>query len=230
MLAMFGVGWAVPDAQAGTITYVTPNGATTAGQPIDALAEFTTSSNTLTINYLNLISNPTSVVQNLSGLEFKISSGQTSGSLTSSAGSLRTVHSDGTYVAGGSVASGWKLSLESGMLELDILDGKPGPAHTIIGSPNSSHIYSNAMGSIAGNGPHNPFLAGTVDFVLDIPGLSGSSTVTAAEFAFGTTEEANEVSGVPEVGAPEPASVTLVVVSVAGLAAAYRCRSRFRGW
>src|SRR5262249_28072461 len=82
-------------------------------------------------------------------------------------------------------------------LRLHVLGTLIGPAHTIIGPPAGTGLYSAANGSIAGNGPHNPFLAGTVSFDLTGSFLA-STTVSSATFSFGTAEGNNVHAVVPE--------------------------------
>jgi len=88
---------------------------------------------------------------------------------------------------------------------LNVLDTPTGPSHTIIGPPGPGNVYSNADGSIAGNGPHNPFLNQTADFTITFPlPLLMGVTVTSATFSFGTTA-GNNVNGVLRTTAvPEP--------------------------
>ena len=61
--------------------------------------------------------------------------------------------------------------------ELDALGTAAAPSHLIIGPPDASNLYSNANDSIAGNGPHNPFLDGTATFMLDIAGVTADTTL-----------------------------------------------------
>ena len=202
-------------AGASSITFDTPSGSTVGGLPVSATATFVTGTDSLTITLTNLQANPTSAVQNLSDLAFVLSTGQTSGSLTSSSGLERNVAANGTFSDGAVVSTGWALETSGTGLRLHVLGTAIGPAHTIIGGPNGSNVYSNANGSIANNGPHNPFLAGTATFELTIVGLTADSSVTAATFSFGTTEGSN-VPGdcgdcIPRV--PEPSAGTLFVIS-----------------
>lgn len=161
--------------------------------PVSAQAVLTTSANGLTIVITDLLVNPTSAGQLVSDLFFTLSN--TSGvgsSLTSSSGNARTVNGDGTFSDGGSVAV-WAganaFSVTGGVFHLDALGGGKGsftPAHLIIGDPDASNLYSNANGSIAGNGPHNPFISGDATFVLNIPGIDTNTVVTSVTFSFGT--------------------------------------------
>jgi hypothetical protein len=104
-VAALGIGPVLGQANAGTITYVTPSGATINGLPVDAEAVFTTGTDTLTITLTNLEANPTSVAQNLSDLTFTLSGG-TITSLSSSSGQEITVNSNGTFSPGSTVSTG----------------------------------------------------------------------------------------------------------------------------
>jgi hypothetical protein len=186
--------------------YDTPSGSSTGGQPVNTQATFTDVGNTLTVTLNNLQANPTSVVQALSGLFFTFNTGQTSGTLSSSSGTERTIAGNGTYTDGSAVSTGWLVQNNvSGGLGLNVLGGA-GPAHLIIGPPGSGGVYSNANSSIAGNGPHNPFLDQSATFTLTVPGLTSSSRINGVTFAFGTTAGTNNVAGVV---VPEPASLVL---------------------
>src|SRR5262249_42400935 len=113
---------------------------------------------------------------------------------------------------GSTGSTGWGLNNNvAGGLQLDAL-GFIGPAGLIIGPSGPGGVYSNANGSIAGNGPHNPFIDGTATFVVAISGLTADSTVTGATFSFGTTAGSNVV-GVPGpvVGAGLPGLVAACI-------------------
>ena len=197
-----------PCAYADSVTYVTPSGSISGGQPVDASATFTTGSGVITIILTDLQTNPTSVGQLISDLDFVLSSGAT-GTLASSSGQEIAVEEDGSFVLGAVVATGWAFNATvSGGLQLDVLGTPTGPSHLIIGPPGTNG-YTNANGSIAGNAPHNPFLNQTASFLIDAPGVTDSTTVTSAIFSFGTTP-GNDVPGTKTV--PEPSSLTLLLV------------------
>jgi hypothetical protein len=89
--------------------------------------------------------------------------------------------------------------------------GHAGPANTLIGTPGADTAYSNAGGSIAGNGPHNPFLANTTTFFVD--GINSDTRVTSALFQFGTTDgNLQACTSGPGCGSqvPEPVSLAMV--------------------
>jgi hypothetical protein len=196
---------------AATFTFSTPSGATeNGGNPVDATAAFTPGANTLNIQLTDLLANPTTVAQLLSDLSFGVA-GASGASLTSGSGVELTVHSDGSFTPGGAAPAGWVLSNpSSGTLLLDVLagPGHAGPAHTIIGPPGAGGTYSAAVGSIAGNGPHNPFLFGTVSFTINAPGLTVNSAINDVVFSFGTTAGDN-VPGVLQV--PEGGTTVILL-------------------
>jgi hypothetical protein len=200
-------------ASGSTITFDTPPGSTTGGGPVDATATFVAGDGTLSITLTDLQANPTDVAQLISDLDFTLSNGATSGKIASSSGQEITVAKDGTFTTGSTVDTGWALNSTATGLQLDVLGTSTAPSHLIIGPPDGSNLYSNANGSIAGNGPHNPFLNGSATFLLDIAGVTADTTVTSATFSFGTTEGADLVPGTPQSAVPEPStSLTLAVL------------------
>ena len=191
-----------------TPIFSTTPGATLNGLPVSAQASFTLAPDQLTITLTNLEANPTSVIQNLSGIEFLLSDGLSSGSLASSIGTEITIASQGTVTLGSSVSTGWVLNaINGGMLQLTMLGTALAPSHTIIGPADGSGIYSNGNNSIAGNGPHNPFLDQTATFVLSVPGLKTNTTVSNVTFSFNTDVGYN-APGIPRV--PEPVTEALI--------------------
>jgi hypothetical protein len=213
------LGMAVP-APAGVITYTTPTGSTQGGLPVNVSATFTTGTNSLQIVVNNLGANPAGVIQNLSDLDFVISSGQTSvgsgGGIASSSGTSRSVGkagkgSNNPFTDSGSVATGWGLTqsftLPFGLgtgFSLCVICPSGGtvvsgptvnPENTIIGPAAASGFYTNASGSIAGNDPHNPFLFGPVTFNLTIAGLTSASSISGVVFSFGTTAAGSDTQG-----------------------------------
>jgi hypothetical protein len=198
-------------AHAGTFTFQTAAGAMeSGGNAVDASATVVTGAGTVTVTLFNLLVNPTTVAQNLSDFDFALSGTTSLGSLASSSGQEITVASNGTATLGSSVATGWAFtSPTAGSYLLNVLGTAIGPSHTIIGASGAGGIYTNAGGSITGNGPHNPFLNQTATFTLNITGVTADTTVSSAIFSFGTAAGDN-VPGGPGSSVPEPVSLSLV--------------------
>ena len=199
-------------AHAGTFTFETAAGATeSGGNAVDAKAIVTTGAGTVTVQLFNLLVNPTTVAQNISDFDFALSGTTSLGSLASSSGQDITVASNGTFTLGSTVATGWAFtSPTAGSYLLNVL-GAAGPTHTILGAPGAGGTYSNANGSIAGNGPHNPFLNQSATFTLNITGVTTDTTVSSAIFSFGTAAGDNVPGGSgPNSTVPEPVSLSLV--------------------
>jgi hypothetical protein len=139
------------------------------------------------------------VAQLISDISFKLTSGATTGSIANSCGTDRFVATDGTFSdvnPGTPRTPAWALDLSTpGTFHLTALGGGQ-PTGLIIGPPDAGGYYSNAGGSIAGNGPHNPFSALSATCILSIPGVNVDTSVTDIQFSFGTTA-GNDIPGLP---------------------------------
>jgi hypothetical protein len=193
------------------VSFETPGGALMDGHPIDAKVTFTTGTDSINVLLENFQADPTSVIQNLSGVFFFMSGGETAGAVTSSSSIPRMIAKDETYSDDAAVDTGWELGTLGDALHLHVLGTDAGPGHTLIGPPNASDKYANANGSIAGNKPHNPFLAESATFVLDVPGVTEDSIVLAVIFEYGTSGDTTDTVGEPPL-IPEPATLSLLAL------------------
>ena len=218
MVVIVTAGAMSMSAEGTLVEFETPTDAEINGLPVNAFVTFEITGGHITITLENRQQDPTSVAQNLSSLSFEISSGETAGTLASSLGTPRWVSKpDGAYVDDAPGSTGWELGTSGSLLVLNVLGTAVGPAHTIIGPPDGSDKYGSGNGSIQGNPPHNPFLAESATFELDIPGVIEASTISLLIFGFNTT-------GTDTVDVPEPTTLCLL----GGMTAAWAMLQRKR--
>ena len=206
---------------ASTFTFSTPTGATDlGGNPESAVATVVTGTNSITITLSNLLANPLSAAELLSGFSLTITPDLSSAALLSgitipSSSNLITINSAGNLATDNSAAdlntlqSQWLVTTGAlkDSISLSAL-GTAQPDYTIIGPPDSTGVYSAANSSIL-NPTHQPVIENAAVFTLNAPGVTESTSVTGGTFYFGSTRN----DSVTSVGTstPEPGTLNFLL-------------------
>jgi hypothetical protein len=168
--------------QAASYTFETAPGSTY------GRAEFNVTTDQITVVLTNLVVNPTSVGSVLTSVQFALEPDTYSGgSLTSSSAKQRSVASDRSYTDSALLSTDWVASRMLNTILLSWNDGS-GPDQGIIG-PAGGATYSNANGSIRGNGSHNPFLAETATFVYSLVGVDEFTGIADVKLGWNTSPD-----------------------------------------
>ena len=194
---------------AGATIFTTPVGAVansgSGNEAVAASADFELSGGTLTITLTNTLAGIHDAGQLLTDVFFTLNTG--SATLSTQTGDLVNVASDKTITDLGSSPLGWgfgsaTVNSLSGFELCVICQGGPSahpttPTEGILGPDSGDGKYDNANPSIAGNGPHNPFIRDSAVFTLT--GIAPGATFGNVIFSFSTTPGVN-VAAVPEPG------------------------------
>jgi hypothetical protein len=175
------------------------------GAAVNATAAISISGSTMTVTLIDLQANPSSVGSLLNGVTINMSGVTGVSGLTADAATTVTVAGDGSFVtssaSGSTIASQWGVS-GSSAITLSAL--ATGPNYLIIGPPG----YGGANSSIAGNGPHNPFISQqeTFYFTLSGPGSFSENNISGLTFLFGTSSDYGSGRQVL-TSVPEPSTI-----------------------
>ena len=189
------------------------SGASSGGEQQNVSATVTPGAGTLDVVIHNVISNPSSIAQNISDFTVFVAgtpiTGLGSSLVTPNAVSgYINVASDGTFTfVTAPTSAAWTVTNTSSSVHVDDLAGGAGTclqaSCTIIGSPNQVLTeYIAADSSIAGNSAHNPFIDQNADFLLSVAGITASTVITNFQWSFGTT--AGNVASANPITSPVP--------------------------
>jgi hypothetical protein len=172
---------------AGAVTYTTTTCPSCVDGSVNAKADFTLGNGTVAVTLTDLLANPTSAGQLVSGIMFDVSGASGSGLLTRTvSNNFVTTINTGNDTFSSPVTdplARWKASEAGITITLTTLTGG-NPDRLIIGPPDGSNKYTNANNSISGD---NPNVVGSPTFTITIPGIKDTSALNNIIFLFGTT-------------------------------------------
>jgi len=197
--------------RANTIDFTTPAGTSSSDGPLSAEAVLTAGSGQVTITLTDLLANPTSAGQLISGVVFDIT-GATGLGTVSGSGKLATIAANGSYTTPVSASSltHWADTMSGSTFTLTTLSGSQ-PNQMIIGPDNGSGKFSNANASIIN---FNPTVLGSASFTLSIPGVTSASTISNVRIEFGTGPDT--VVGTPPTVPDGGSTVALLGMALCG--------------
>jgi hypothetical protein len=220
MLFLGGILLALPSYA--TVVYTVDTGS------LDAQASLTFGAGTLTVTLTNLIVDQTSDGQDINGISFTLPQtfaanivSDTTFSSTDRSDVQKKVAAGWTDAA--DTTNHWILTNTAHTFDFTTLGNSHAP-YTIIGSPDSGdNEYNNVNSSITMDN-HDPLLAITATWVLQIPGVTSAdeTELTNLIFGFGTSSDVTEDG--KQSTTPEPFSFVLAGSGLALLALA-----RFNG-
>ena len=200
--------FAAQPAAALSFTFFTPAGSTCGGEACAAEAVITTGAGSISVTLTDLLT-PAQVMsagQALSDLRFTLSNAPgTQGTLTA-AGQLANIGAGGAVTNVGGTPVRWigqgppppggmgTFTVTGNTILMEAIGGGQ-PSQMILPSGGS---FTNANASIT-NGMFSPFVVGPASFTLAFSGVTAGTTVTSAQFSFGTGPDFN-IPGVPVPG------------------------------
>jgi hypothetical protein len=225
-------------AASATTTTWTFTGNSKSDGPVNATATFTTSLNSLTIDLTDLLVNPTSDGQLISGLSFMLDTGgPATATLGTTTGALINIDKKTGVATSTAVAiDHWAVAISGGKVFLEAAGGfAPGgkPHDLIIGPGNGSGVYTNANSSISDK---NPSIKNTGHFTVNFTGVFSPFNVKNVQIAFGTSGTDFHTAwcssgdcfgdGGRGGGIPEPATWAMMILGFGGVGAVLRRRRK----
>lgn len=213
-------------AKAGSVTY-TASGSDTDGT-LGAQAVITTSGGQVQIVLSNLLAADVirSSGEAISGISITFGSALGTDGTNTASGQIGNVDKNGNIsnISGSPTAflgDGGTFSASGNTISMSVL-GSGGQSPMIAPSAPGG-VYSNANGGFRSQ---DPYTIGPATFKLALTGVTGSTTVTAVTFYFGTGTPPFSLAGAP-VPVPEPASlISAATAGLFGLGYGWRRRSR----
>ena len=208
-------------AHATAITF-TANGTGSDGA-LSASAAFNTTAGQLTLTLSNLLATNafTSSGQAVSDISFVLSNAPGTLGSTSASGQLGNITATGlvTYTSGtptsflGAGGQG-DFTIVGNTVTLEAIGGGQ-PSEMIAPSIANGGTFTNANTGVAN---FNPYTIGPASFILNLSGVTADTTITSANFSFGTGPD-TFLQGTPGGGqpVPEPASLAIFGAALAGL-------------
>jgi len=219
VLSLIAIAVSPAFAPAGTFTYIYQGASV--GYTVDVQAVLVTSANQLTVTIYNytLTENTREVNQVITGVRF---SGAAAGTLISGTGHTANIGSDKTYTGAGPtslVVTDDRWTFNSNFLS--VWPSQPSLGIIGIGLSDTNTLasgtYTNATSSIAGNGPHNPFVLQRADFVISVADMTANSVISNFEFHFGTSQTQGFFGGTQINAVPEPSTTALASIGIIGM-------------
>jgi len=189
---------------------------------LDAQADFTVSNGQIQVTITNLLNPATirSIGQSVSDLKFTLSNSPGTNTSNTAAGQLVDVNGTGTVTPVPGTPGRWISSSTGGFnitgntILLEAI-GHGSPTELILPADKGGG-YPDSNASIVG---HSPNTDGPATFTLNLTDVTSATTISNVIFSFGTSPD-TFIDGtfVPNVNpAPEPSSLTLIGIGIAGI-------------